>query len=95
MINIELASRAANKRSTKVLKHHIPKAEQENIKIAFNCECSDPMCQERISLTLHEYEELHKKYAHFVIAKGHMEPQVEKVEKSKSNLTVVEKYALS
>ena len=93
-INVELAVRAANKKSSRLLKHHIPPEEQENLKIDFICECSDPACEARISLTLKEYEKLHSDVARFVIAKGHTEPQVEKVHHETPNSTVVEKYAL-
>jgi hypothetical protein len=94
MINVELAARAGNKKSRKVLKNHIPREEQQNLKIMFNCECSDPNCQERIPLTLQEYDDIHRSTAHFVIKKDHIEPSVEKVHKSSKNLAIVEKYAL-
>lgn len=94
MINAELVARSGNKKSLKMLKNHIPDEEQENLKILFNCECSDPACSERISLTLDEYEQLHTKLARFVIVKDHVEPSVEKVQKSTQKLSVVDKYAL-
>jgi hypothetical protein len=95
MINIELAERAKNKKSSKVLRRHVPKEEQEDLLIPFNCECSDPDCTERLPMTLQEYETMHSSSAHFVIAKGHSTPRVEKVTDVKDNITVVEKFALS
>lgn len=94
MINVELATRASNKHSSSILKHHTPLQQQANLKISFNCECSDPDCQERILLTLKDYEKLHKAIARFVIAKGHEEPKIEKVKRNDKNLSVVDKYAL-
>lgn len=94
MINIELAARASNKKSTKLLKQHSPQAELDNLKILFNCECSNPDCKERIPLTLKEYELLHTKRARFVIKKGHDEPSVEKVKATGSGMAIVDKYAL-
>ena len=94
-INVELAARSANKKSTKVLKHHVPQEEREKLKIEFICECSNPDCQDHISLTLKEYEKLHHNFAHFVVAKGHIEPKIEIVKKTGKKLSVIEKYALS
>lgn len=93
-VNAELVARAGNKKSVKKLKHHIPKEEQKGLKIAFACECSEPSCSERISVTLKEYELLHNKFERFVIAKGHAEPTIEKIAKSDQDLQVVDKYAL-
>ncbi len=94
-VNAELAARASNKKSASKLKHHIPSEEQDGLKIAFDCECSDPGCKERISLTLKEYDKLHNNFAQFVIARGHSEPAIEKITKKDENKLVVEKYALA
>jgi hypothetical protein len=94
MINVELAARAENKKSSKLLKHHTPVKEQKGLKIMFNCECSDPDCTSRIPLTITEYEKLHSNYARFIIVKEHLEPVVETIHKSTENLAIVEKFAL-
>lgn len=94
-INIELAARADNKKSTKVLKNHIPHEEQESVKLDFYCECADPECKSRVPLTIGQYERLHTDKAQFVITKGHAEPDIEKVTKSGDTIAVVEKFALS
>jgi hypothetical protein len=94
MINNELAVRAQNKISAKKLEHHVPKEEQEGLKIAFSCECADPTCKKHISLTLNEYAKLHKNFACFVIVKGHNEPKVEKVRASNDKISLVDKYSL-
>jgi hypothetical protein len=93
-INTELAIRATNRKVKRVIKEHIPEEEHQSVKIDFYCECSDPSCRERVSLSLDEYEKLHNKDAHFVIAKGHITPAIEKVVKNKPTMEVVEKYAL-
>ena len=95
MINTELAARAGNKKSFKILKRFIPSPEKEKTKIAFNCECADPQCKAHISLTLKEYEKLHQNFAHFVIVKGHVAPTIEKVKRSAKDLLVVEKPDLA
>lgn len=95
MLNVEIAARAANRNSTKILKRHIPKEEQSSLKLAFTCECADPDCQDRIMLTLHEYDDLHKNHARFVVAKDHVAPNIESVKEDKQGIAIVEKYALS
>jgi hypothetical protein len=94
MINVELATRLYNTKAKKMFKAHTPKEVQADLKIDFRCECSDPDCQERIFLTLNEYEKLHNSKARFVLAKGHEEPLVEKIHKKIGKYNVVEKEAL-
>lgn len=94
LINNELAARALNKKSLKLLKHHVPADEQAGLKILFNCECASDDCEDRIALTLAEYNQLHTNAARFVIVKDHVEPSVEKVHSSNDDISVVEKYAL-
>ena len=94
MVNAELAARTSNEQSAEKLKRHIPELELESAKIAFVCECYDQTCEHRILLTLEEYAYLHNKFSHFVIAKGHDEPIVEKVIAEGNSLSIVEKYCL-
>jgi hypothetical protein len=94
-INVELAARALNKKNAKALRNHIPEEERAGLKILFNCECADPACTERLPMTLHEYNQLHKTAGHFIVAKGHNEPTVEKLKASNDDMAVVEKYVLS
>jgi hypothetical protein len=94
LINNELVARAVNKKSLKALRHHVPNDEQTGLKILFNCECASDDCEERIALTLDEYNQLHENAAQFVIVKEHLEPSVEKVHASNETISVVEKFAL-
>jgi hypothetical protein len=94
LINAELSTRSSNTKAKNVLKRHTPKREQAGLLIEFNCECSDVSCNERIPMTLNEYEEQHESNSRFVLARGHQEPRVEKIEQKKKAYTVVEKYAL-
>jgi hypothetical protein len=91
-INTELAIRGANQRVKKVIEHHTPQEEQDGLKIDFYCECSNANCDQRISLTLDQYDDLHNNQARFIIAKGHSTPAVEQIIKTHPNLQVVEKY---
>lgn len=95
MINNELAARYANTENANKLQQHMPKAEHDDAKIAFNCECSDKACDQRILLTLKEYAQLHQNFARFIIVKGHEEPKVEQVVASTPNVSIVEKGALT
>ena len=95
MINVEIAARAGNSKAANMLKVHVPKPEQRNLKIAFNCECSDPACKDRIMLTLREYEELHHDFARFIVKNGHAEPKIEHVADQRKDMSIVHKPSLS
>jgi hypothetical protein len=43
------------------------------------CECADPGCAERITMTVREYEDLRADPEQFVIAPGHDAPDIEDV----------------
>jgi hypothetical protein len=94
MVNVELSTRAYNTKAKDMLKVHTPSELQDDLKIDFWCECSDPDCQQRVFLTLEEYEKLHNSKARFVLVEGHEEPAVEETRKKIGNYRVVEKEAL-
>ena len=43
------------------------------------CECADPGCAERITMTVQQYEELRAEPEQFVIAPAHVAPDIEHV----------------
>lgn len=43
------------------------------------CECSDESCDERIGLTIDEYERVRAHATHFLVAPGHRDPRVDRV----------------
>ena len=55
------------------------------------CECADPMCTERISVELDEYEEVRGDGTQFVLAPGHELAAVERVVARKADYQVVQK----
>ena len=57
----------------------------------FLCECSDPTCTERISLTLREYEQIRAGARSFVLVPGHTAPEIEHVVQHGGEYLVVEK----
>jgi hypothetical protein len=63
--------------------------------LEFICECSDIKCQEPITVTITEYEKLHKRNDRFLIIKGHKSPSVEKTVEVRGKLELVEKPDLA
>ena len=57
----------------------------------FACECADRECIEPVELTVDEYESVRAQGATFVVAPGHVYPDVECVTFETSRFTVVEK----
>ena|SRR5437868_151938 len=57
----------------------------------FLCECSDPSCTERITVSLREYEEIRAKPARFLLMPGHTAPEIEYVVEQDDSHLVIEK----
>jgi hypothetical protein len=57
----------------------------------YACECSQKTCSAPLSLSVEEYEEVRKVPTHFIIARGHGSPDVERVVRETSRYQVVEK----
>lgn len=57
----------------------------------FVCECSDPVCTQRVEATLEEYEEVRNDGATFLLAQGHADGRVEAVVDRENGHDVVEK----
>jgi hypothetical protein len=57
------------------------------------CECSDPACGARISLTRIEYEDVRGYPTHFAIATDHENPEVDQLVSEEGRFTVVAKIA--
>jgi len=68
---------------------------QEHTEQEFLCECADPACTDRISLTVGEYEAIRSRPARFVLVPGHTAPSVEHVVGSAPNHVVVDKVGLA
>jgi hypothetical protein len=56
------------------------------------CECSDPKCIERVTVTLSEYEEIRADGKRFVLAPGHVRRDIEHVVRQADDHVVVEKH---
>jgi hypothetical protein len=57
----------------------------------FVCECSDPHCADRVTLTRVEYEDLRSDSTRFVVAKNHAIPEIESVVARAQDHVIVEK----
>jgi hypothetical protein len=58
----------------------------------FLCECSDPGCSERVRVTLAEYRRVREDGARFIVAKGHVVNEIERVVESAKDHAVIEKH---
>jgi hypothetical protein len=58
---------------------------------AFLCECGNASCQERVEMTLEEYDRVRAESTHFAIAPGHEIPDVETVIAKHDRYWVIEK----
>lgn len=56
------------------------------------CECGDPQCLERIDVPIDEYETVRADPTHFLVAPGHVIPDVEDVVETGDGYEVVEKH---
>lgn len=68
--------------------HGIPAGES---RWDFLCECSDPDCTKRVSLTPDAYEKVRSDPLRFVVLDGHENPDVERVVERSSGYLVIEK----
>jgi hypothetical protein len=59
----------------------------------FVCECADPECTQRLTLTVAEYEQVRANGSRFVVAPDHANPNFERVVQDNKRFAVVEKTA--
>jgi hypothetical protein len=58
----------------------------------FLCECADPHCMERVTVTLGRYEEVRRIPTHFMVIPGHVSREFERVVEHIDGYVVVEKF---
>jgi len=56
------------------------------------CECGDPSCVERVTMSRQEYEQLRSDPTHFAVFSGHDMPDVEDVIEKRRGYDVVRKH---
>jgi hypothetical protein len=57
----------------------------------FLCECADPACVDRVTLSVDEYEAVRSDATRFVLAEGHDDRAIEKIVEAAPDHVVVEK----
>lgn len=62
-----------------------------NYEHEFLCECFDAQCRDHVRLTLDEYERVRADGTRFVVAPGHVAPEVEHVVDTHEDHVLVEK----
>lgn len=62
---------------------------------SFVCECSDPGCVERVTLSTREYELVRADGTRFVLAPGHQATAIETVVAEQGDHVIVEKSGLA
>ena len=62
---------------------------------SFICECSDPACMERVTLSTAEYERVRADGTRFVLAPGHDSAPIETVVAEHGDHVVVEKVGVA
>lgn len=62
-------------------------------KLEFVCECSDPQCTGRISMSGEEFEGVRQSPDRYIVLLGHEMPELERVVEDRGTFEVVEKDA--
>ena len=87
--NIEETNRLADEDNQPEYK--IP-TDQLDSTLSFYCECADEKCNQRVEITLNEYNEIHHSKKRFVILPGHEVSSIEKLVQTENRYYVVEKF---
>jgi hypothetical protein len=87
----EAVCRAHNARISqgagRLLGHH----EQKLFPVSFGCECSDLACREQITLTVDDYDRIHRNRQAFIVRPGHERQEVECLAGSCAEFHIVRK----
>jgi hypothetical protein len=56
------------------------------------CECGQPDCTATLTLTIADYDDIHRQRDRFVVAPGHENPAIERTVKETDGFVVVDKF---
>ena len=56
------------------------------------CECGRPSCTATLTLTIADYDDVHRQRDRFAVAPGHQDPTLERVVKETDAFVVVDKF---
>jgi hypothetical protein len=85
----EVVMRAAN-REIQHAEEEVGNGSQGRFEVL--CECGREDCDGMLSLTIAEYEEIHREHDRFVVLPGHNSPQIERVVEERGGYLVVDKF---
>jgi hypothetical protein len=89
----EALFREVNERISEISQELAPGAVNPELIDGLICECSDPLCLERVGpLTISEYEGIRADPRRFIVAAGHQAADVERVVDRQPSYWVVEKH---
>src|SRR3954471_7028448 len=63
--------------------------------VQYGCECAATACEQLLSVTVDEYEEVRSVPTHFLVARGHVDSRVEFVVRETIRYQVVEKFGVA
>jgi|SRR5919202_2380186 hypothetical protein len=91
----EVVFREVNERIEKLVREGewLNSAEREAESFQVLCECGNADCSEPVSIALSEYERIREKPTHFLVASGHVIPDIEEVVATGPDYQVVRKLA--
>ena len=95
LINNEILLRESNKNAKQAIKKYFHR--QKNVTthpLEFQCECSNLACEKKISLTISQYEKLHRRGDRFIVSKSHETLAIEKIVQHSPHFSLVEKFSL-
>ena len=88
----EALFREVNERVAEITQEFTAASPEPDVVDGLICECSDPLCLERVGpLTIPEYERVRRDARRFIIAAGHQAPDVERVVEKQKTYWLVEK----
>ena len=70
---------------------HIEEISSDAAFVSFVCECADVDCNERLSLTLEEYEHVRSQPNRFIVLPGHNVPDLDLIQVASDRYFVVSK----
>jgi hypothetical protein len=85
----EAMYRAVNRELEKASKEAAGGAPDDQLEIL--CECGEPSCNTKLTLTIGDYDEAHRQLDRFVVAIEHEDPNIERVVMRRDSYLVVDK----
>lgn len=84
---------ARNEAVFREVNERIEELTRESEWLELMCECGDPQCKEPLRLTVGEYERVRQEPTDFLVARGHVIPEIETVVEETERFEVVRKLA--